>query len=50
MAEDARVVVEDGAEPLLQALKEPGRSIDVGEQKGDGSGRQTSHLALLMES
>src|SRR5579884_356726 len=39
--------LQDGAHSLRVALPELSTALDIGEQKGDGSGRRARHGALL---
>ena len=43
-AQDGRVLVPDRRVASAQLLEQPGRALDVGEQEGDGPGRQRRHL------
>jgi hypothetical protein len=40
LAHDRRVLVPDRGVPIAQLLQQPRGTLDVGEQEGDGSGRQ----------
>ena len=43
-AQDGRVLVPDRRVASAQLLEQPGRALDVGEQEGDGPGRQLRDL------
>jgi hypothetical protein len=50
LSEARQVLLEDGAVHVRAELPEqPGRSFDIGEEEGDGAGRQLAHVRELSQ-